>query len=130
MNGRISTAFLLLIILQAIHSVEEFIFGFYEKFPPMRALYREAPHLAKPAFTIANVLLILVGLICYYYWVRPARERARSVVWVWIILESVNVIAHFMWAILIRGYNPGLATVVLFAPVLIYLIVLMRRIPS
>ena len=128
MNGRISTAFLLLIILQAIHSVEEFIFGFYEKFPPMRALYREAPHLAKPAFAIANALLILVGLICYYYWVRPARERARSVVWVWIILESVNVIAHFMWAILIRGYNPGLATVVLFAPVLIYLIGLMRRI--
>jgi hypothetical protein len=130
MNGRISTAFLLLIILQAIHSVEEFIFGFYEKFPPMRALYREAPHLAKPAFAIANALLILVGLICYYYWVRPVRERARSVVWAWIILESVNVIAHFMWAILIRGYNPGLATVILFAPVLIYLIGLMRRIPS
>ena len=128
MNSRISTAFLLLIILQAIHSVEEFIFGFYEKFPPMRALYREAPHLAKPAFAIANALLILVGLICYYYWVRPARERARSVVWVWIILESVNVIAHFVWAILIRGYNPGLATVVLFALVLIYLIGLMRRV--
>lgn len=28
--------------------------------------------------------------------------------------------AHFVWAVLIRGYNPGLATVMLFVPMLIY----------
>lgn len=128
MNSRISSAFLSLIILQAIHSIEEFIFGFYERFPPMRLIYQDAPHLAKPAFAISNVLLFLIGLTCFYYWVRPAGERARTVVWVWIILESVNVIAHFVWAILIGGYNPGLATVILFVPVLIYLTRLMRRV--
>jgi hypothetical protein len=128
MNSRISSAFLSLIILQAIHSTEEFIFRFYERFPPMRLIYQDAPHLAKPAFVISNALLFLAGLICFYYWVRPARERARTVVWVWIILETVNVIAHLVWAISIRGYNPGLVTVVLYVPVLIYLSHLMRRV--
>jgi hypothetical protein len=128
MNNRISLSFLLLIILQAIHSAEEFVFRFYESFPPMKLIYQNAPHLAKPAFAISNALLFLAGLICFYYWVRPGRERARTVVWVWIILESINVIAHFVWAISIRGYNPGLATVVLFVPVLTYLSYLMRRV--
>lgn len=129
MNSRIPHAFLSLVILQAVHSAEEFVFGFYERFPPMRALYRDAPLLAKPAFAISNALLFLAGLICFYYWVRRGRRGARTVVWVWVVLESVNVVAHSVWALLIGGYNPGLATAVLFAPVLIYLGRLMRRVP-
>jgi len=113
--------FLLLVILQAIHSVEEFIFRLYERFPPMRFLYRNAPYLAKPAFAISNALLVFIGLICFYYWVQPARKGATVVVWIWIIIESLNVVAHLVWAALIGGYNPGLVTGVLFIPVLIYL---------
>src|ERR1051325_102042 len=128
MNGRIPPAFLSLVMLQALHSAEEFIFRFYERFPPMSLLYRDTPLLAKPAFAISNTLLFFAGLICFYYWVRPARKGARTVVWAWIVLESVNVIAHFVWAFLIRGYNPGLATVILFVPVLIYLSYLMTRV--
>jgi len=121
MNGKIRLAFLSLIILQAIHSAEEFIFRFYEQFPPMRLLYQDAPHLAKLAFAISNALLFCAGMICLYYWVQPARKGARTIIWVWIIIESINVIAHLVWAVLIWGYNPGLATVILFVPVLIYL---------
>jgi hypothetical protein len=128
MNSKIRLAFLSLVILQAIHSAEEFIFRFYEKFPPMRLIYQDAPHLAKPAFAISNALLFCAGLLCFYYWVRPARKGAQTVVWVWIILEAFNVVAHFVWAVLIRGYNPGLATVILFVPVLIYLSYSMRRV--
>jgi hypothetical protein len=121
MNSNIPLTFLLLVILQAIHSVEEFSFRLYERFPPMRFLYRNAPHLAKPAFAISNALLVFIGLVCFYYWVRPARKGAMVVVWVWIIIESLNVVAHLVWAALIGGYNPGLVTGVLFVPVLIYL---------
>jgi len=113
--------FLLLVILQAIHSVEEFIFRFYERFPPMRFLYQNVPHLAKPAFAISNALLVLIGLVCFYYWVQPARKGATVVVWIWITIESLNVVAHIVWAALIGGYNPGLVTGLLFVPVLIYL---------
>ena|SRR5260370_6140887 len=130
MNSNIRATFLLLVILQAIHSVEEFIFRLYERFPPMRFLYQNAPHLAKPAFAISNALLVLIGVVCLYYWVQPARRGARLVVWIWIIIESLNVIAHLVWAALIGGYNPGLVTAVLFVPVLIYLCYSMRRISS
>jgi hypothetical protein len=121
MNSRIRLAFLALIILQAIHSAEEFIFRFYETFPPMRLIYQDVSDLAKPAFVISNVLLFCAGMICLYYWVQPARKGARTVIWVWITIEAFNVIVHFVWAVLIRGYDPGLATVILFVPVLIYL---------
>ena len=61
---------------------------------------------------------------------QPVRKGARTIIWVWIIIESFNVIAHFVWAALIRGYNPGLVTVILFVPMLIYLSHLMRRVSS
>ena len=127
MNRKIQSAFLLLVIVQAIHSVEEFIFRFYERFPPMTFIYQNAPQLARPAFAISNALLFLIGLICFYYWVQPARKAANLVVWIWIILESSNVVAHIVWAVLIGGYNPGLVTGLLFLPVLIYLCRLMIR---
>ncbi|MGH9882387.1 MAG: HXXEE domain-containing protein [Pyrinomonadaceae bacterium] len=116
--------------MQAIHSVEEFIFRFYERFPPMRFFYRDAPHLAKPAFAVSNALLVLIALFCFYYWVQPAKKSARAVVWIWIVIESANVVAHFVWAIFIGGYNPGLVTAILFVPVLIYLCCLMKRVSS
>src|SRR2546423_5244032 len=103
MNRKIQSAFLLLVIVQAIHSVEEFIFRFYERFPPMTFIYQNAPQLARPAFAISNALLFLIGLICFYYWVQPARKAANLVVWIWIILESSNVVAHIVWAVLIGG---------------------------
>jgi hypothetical protein len=130
MNREIRNAFLALIFLQAVHSVEEFSFGFYKKFPPMIALYENAPPLARPAFALSNFILVLIGLACFYYWVRPARKGGRTIVWIWIILEAGNVIAHLVWAILIGGYNPGLVTAIIFLPVLAYLGYLMRRLPA
>jgi hypothetical protein len=130
MNRRIRNAFLALIFLQAVHSIEEFSFGFYEKFPPMKALYENAPQLAKPAFAISNFCLVLIGLACFSYWVRSARKGAHTVVWIWIILEAGNVLAHLVWASLIGGYNPGLVTTLIFLPVLGYLVYSMKFAPS
>lgn len=127
MNKKIRVTFSALIILQAIHSAEEYIFGFYERFPPMKALYESAPQLAKPAFALSNCLLVLIGFFSFYYWVRPARKGVRTVVWVWIIAESFNVIAHLLWALSIGGYNPGLVTGIMFVPVLAYLSYLMNK---
>src|SRR5258708_28349733 len=130
MSSNIRTMFLLLVILQAFHSAEEFIFRLYERFPPMRLLYQDVPYLAKPAFVIFNASLVLIGLACFYFWVPPARKGARVVVRIWIILESLNVAAHLVWAGIVGGYVPGLWTAVLFMPVLIYLFYLMRRLSS
>jgi hypothetical protein len=121
MDSRLRLTFLALIVMQAIHSVEEFIFGFYERFPPMKFVYQDAPNLAKPAFVVFNALLIFTGLFCFYHWVRPARKGAKLVVWVSITIESFNVMAHVVWAILVREYNPGLVSGILFVPIVAYL---------
>jgi len=121
MNKNIRAAFLLLIAVQGLHSTEEFIFKFYEVFPPMVWVYRNAPHLAAPAFVIFNLLLVLAGFICFLRWVRPNQRGARAVVWFWIGLETLNAVAHCVWAILIGGYNPGLVTGLGFVPVVAYL---------
>src|SRR5215216_6043739 len=116
MNHRIRVAFLLLIVLQTLHSIEEFTLKFYEVFPPMVSIYRLAPHLARPAFLLANSILILVGFVCLVRWAWPGRRGAKTVVWVWTGVEAFNVTAHCVWAILIRGYNPGLVTGLGFVP--------------
>jgi hypothetical protein len=117
-------------VLQALHSLEEFIFKFYEVFPPMASIYRNAPGLAQPAFVFANSLLVLVAFVCLFGWVWPARQGAKAVAWVWVGVEAFNVIAHGVWAILIWGYNPGLVTGLGFVPVVAYLTYLLRRVPS
>jgi len=126
MSNKVRISFLILIVLQALHSMEEYIFKIYEVFPPMVFLYRNAPQLARPAFIFFNVLLVAAGMICFL-WVRPGRRGARTIVWVWVVLESSNLLAHLVWAILIRGYNPGLITVIGFAPLVAYLSYQFRR---
>ncbi|MFN2415611.1 MAG: HXXEE domain-containing protein [Pyrinomonadaceae bacterium] len=122
-------AFLVLILLQVLHSVEEFTFKFYEVFPPMALLYRGAPRLAGPAFIISNSLLITVGLVCFFHWVAPGRPGARVVIWLWVGAEVLNAMAHSVWAIMVGGYNPGLVTSLGFVPVAAYMIYLLRRAP-
>ena len=127
MNNRLRIAFLLLIVLQLLHSLEEFVFKFYEQFPPMVFVYRNSPGMARTAFILFNSILFLAALASLLYWVWPARRGTITVVWVWVGAETLNVIAHCVWAVLIRGYNPGLVTGIAFLPVLAYLVRLLRR---
>ena len=128
MNSRIKTAFLVMVLLQGIHSVEEYIFKLYEVFPPMQFIYQDAPESARLAFITFNLLLFLFGLACFFYDVRPAGNGAKTVIWIWIAIQLATLAAHVIWAILIGGYNPGLATAPLFVPVVIYLIYWLRRV--
>jgi F0F1-type ATP synthase assembly protein I len=130
MNDKIRAAFLVLVLLQALHSVEELLLHFYEVFPPMALLYRDAPSWARPAFIVSNVVLVTAGLVCWRLWVVPGGRWARGVVWAWAGGEAFNVIAHCVWAVAARGYNPGLVTGLGFVPVVAYLIYLLRRAPT
>ena len=130
MNNKIRAAFLVLVLLQALHSVEELLLKFYEVFPPMALLYRDAPSLARPAFIVSNVVLVGAGLVCWRRWVWPGRRGARTVVWVWVGVEAFNVAAHCVWAVAAGGYNPGLVTGLGLVPVVACLIYLLRRAPA
>ena len=130
MSNQIRAAFLMLVALQALHSTEEYIFKFYDVFPPMVMLYRDAPQMASIGFIVFNIFLFMAGLICLFGWVWPGRPGARTIVWVWVVVETFNFVAHSVWAILIRGYNPGLATVLGFVPLVIYIGYQLRRAPT
>lgn len=126
MDPRVAHLYLGLVVLQALHSAEEYAFRFYEVFPPAKFVYRNAPELARPAFIAFNSLLILIGLAGYFYWVRPQKRGAAAVIWIAIAVEIFNGIGHLVWALWIRGYNPGLATAPLLLGVAIYLAILSK----
>ena len=110
MDARIKVAFLLLVVTQIAHSAEEYVFRFYEAFPPARFLNEAVPGFAHPGFIIFNTLLALFGLWCFLSNVLPGTKSARDWVWIWVVIELFNGFAHPLWTIATRGYVPGLAT--------------------
>ena len=115
LDGRTRFAFLLLILAQAAHSIEEFLFRLYDVLAPARFV---ASWLGLPpalGFALANALLVLFGLWCWYAVVRRGRRGGRGLAWFWALVECANGIAHIALAIAAGGYFPGLAT----APVLL-----------
>lgn len=122
MSDKIRTALLMMVAVQAAHSIEEYAFKMYELFPPMRFLYARTPELAKPAFAVSNAMLFLLGLASCWLLGRTREKTARAIIWIWVAIQLTNFTAHVVWAFLIGGYNPGLATAPLFVPLAAYLI--------
>src|SRR5512140_1403842 len=108
--GRISRTFLLLIGLQALPSAEEYATEFYARFPPAVALDHLLPGVARPGFVAFNAGLIGFGLWCYAARVRRGGVASRRWIWVWVGIEIFNGIGHPVWAVLVGGYVPGLAS--------------------
>jgi len=75
---RIKAAFLVMVVLQAVHSIEEFIFRLYEVLPPILFVYRRAPGLAMPAFILFNSFLVLFGLACFLLLGTTCQSRSES----------------------------------------------------
>ena len=104
------TGFLLLILAQALHSVEEYWFRLYDLFPPARYV-AGLFGIDRPAgFVVANTLLVLFGLWCWFARVRPQHPAARGFIWFWALLETANGVGHIALSIAAGGYFPGLAT--------------------
>lgn len=110
MNQKCKSAFLGLVLLQALHSVEEYAFKFYEVFPPAQLLDDILPGIARPGFIVFNTALVLFGLWCFFRRVGPGAATARRWAWVWVAIELYNGIGHPVWGVVVWGYNPGLAT--------------------
>jgi hypothetical protein len=108
--NRLSLPFLLLILVQAVHSAEEYLFRLYDVLAPARyvsGLFGVPPPLG---FIISNSLLVLLGLWCWFALVRPQRPSARVVAWLWALGEIANALGHTALAVAAGGYFPGLAT--------------------
>jgi hypothetical protein len=107
--------FLALILAQAIHSVEEYVFRLYDVLAPARYVSSLFGVDRQIGFVVVNSALVLFGLWCWRARVRRGRPSARAFAWVWALLEIANGCAHVALAAVAGGYFPGLAT----APLLI-----------
>ena len=117
MGPRARFVFPLLILAQAAHSAEEFALRLYDVLPPARWISDRLSDDRTLGFMIANVGLVLFGLLCWLALVRPRRRAARPVAWFWAILEMANGVGHLLLTLAAGGYFPGVAT----APVLLIL---------
>jgi len=121
LDRRVQTAFLALVLAQAAHSVEEYVFRLYEVFQPARLVSGLVSADVRVGFAILNVSIVSIGLLCYFYRVRPGHPSARGWVWFWIIFELVNGIGHSFLALVRRAYFPGVVTAPILFAVALYL---------
>jgi hypothetical protein len=115
MHPSMRNLFLALILAQAVHSVEEYVFRLYDVLAPARYVSSLFGVDRQAGFAVVNSALVLFGLWCWWARVRPGRASARAFAWFWALLEVANGCAHFTLAAMAGGYFPGLVT----APLLI-----------
>ena len=110
MNRRIHIAFSLLLLVQAGHSLEEFLFRLFDALAPARfvsGLFGIAPALG---FALANSLLVGFGLWCLAVPIGRGWPSAPLFVRGWALVEMANGCAHLALAWAAGGYFPGLYT--------------------
>lgn len=107
---RIQSAFLLLVVAQAAHSVEEYLAGLYESFAPARFISGLISGDLAVGFLVANAGLVAFGLWCWAVPVRSGWPSARGFLWFWVAIEIGNGLAHPAFALVRGGYFPGLIT--------------------
>ena len=110
MNKKLSLWFLLLIISQGLHSIEEYIGKLWESFPPAKwltGIFSSDHHLS---FIGINVGIFLAGMASWYFFIKPVHRYRTPVLWFWIVLALVNGAGHMAWGITNKGYEPGVLT--------------------
>lgn len=129
MQPRAQFAFLLLVLVQAAHSAEEYATGLYEVFAPARLASSLVSDDLATGFVVLNASLVAFGLWCYAVPVRSGRAGGRGWAWAWVLLELGNGIGHPLLALSRGGYFPGVVTAPLLLLVAVWLAVLLVRSP-
>ena len=114
MNKKIKIAFLLLVLTQAAHSVEEYYGRLWEVLAPAKFITSLISDDHGKGFVIINVALFIIGILI---WLAIVRNYQPAIIPVWFltIMEIINSIGHSVWAVMERDYVPGVAT----APILL-----------
>jgi hypothetical protein len=114
---RLQAGFGALVLVQAAHSVEEYLGRLWESFPPARALTSLVSQDLERGFLLINVGLVGFGVWCFLWPVRRGWPSAIPLAWGWAVIETINGIGHPLWSLRQGGYTQGVAT----APVLLIL---------
>ena len=127
MNSKIKSGFLILVLVQGAHSIEEYIGKLWEVFPPATFLTSLLSEDHEKGFLIVNIGLFTFGILCWLFPIRGNYSAANGILWFWIILETINGIGHTVWSIIQKGYTPGVVTAPLLFIVAMYLAIITAR---
>ena len=127
MNSKIKSGFLILVLIQAAHSIEEYIGRLWEVFPPAKFLTSLFSENHEKGFLIVNIGLLTFGILCWWFPIRGNYSAAKGILWFWIILETINGIGHTVWSIIQKEYTPGVVTAPLLFIVAVYLAIITAR---
>jgi hypothetical protein len=125
--SRIQLTFAALILVQAAHSVEEYVGHLWDSFPPARFVAGLVSSNPENGFVILNALLLAFGAWCFFWPVRRGWPIAVALMWLWAVIEIINGIGHPLWSLRQGGYTPGLATAPLLLILAVYLAYQLRR---
>ena len=122
MDKSIRINFLLIVLVQGLHSIEEYFGNLWDVYPPATFLSGLVSSNLKTGFIIINIGLFIILMIT---WLSTFSKNfsIRGFLWFWTVMELINGIGHSVWAITERSYEPGLIT----APILILLAISMVR---
>ena len=123
MDKKTRLLFLVLVLVQGLHSIEEYIGQLWEVFRPARFLTGLISSDLELGFLVANIGLFVFGIWCWYVPVRKGFSNARGLVAFWIVLEMINGIGHSLMAIYEFKYFPGVVT----APILLVISLSLAR---
>lgn len=125
--SRIKAAFGSLVVAQTAHSIEEYVGRLWESFPPATFLTGLVSPDREFGFILINSALVAFGFWCLLWPVRRDWRSATSLVWFWVVIETINGVGHPAWSFRQGSYTPGLVT----APVLLVLaLYLASQLPS
>jgi hypothetical protein len=105
--------FLLLVIAQAAHSVEEYVTRLFEVFAPARFVSGLVSEDLALGFAVVNAAFVGVGACCYAGPVRAGGVAGQIVAAVWIAIELANGVGHLAIAAASGAYFSGSLTAVL-----------------
>ena len=122
MDSRNKIIFLILILVQGLHSVEEYIGRLWEIFPLARVLTSLISENLETGFLIFNIGFFIFGIWCWFFPVLRNYKYALGLIWFWIVIEIINGIGHSFWALYERAYVPGVVTALILLILSIYLL--------
>jgi uncharacterized protein with HXXEE motif len=113
MSPRSKLLFLLLVIVQAAHSVEEYLTRLFEVFAPARFVSGLVSDELALGFAVVNAVFFGIGAWCYVGPVRAGGVAGQVAAAAWIVIELANGISHIGIAAASGAYFSGSVTAVL-----------------
>ncbi|MBF0104564.1 MAG: HXXEE domain-containing protein [Deltaproteobacteria bacterium] len=118
--NKIKIATLCLVVVQIIHSIEEYFLGFYKQFPVFVFYNKAFSSIGQGMFFAFNISLVVLLLFCFLF-VFFQWWRLRFPI-ILAIIEFINGTHHILWAVVLHKYFPGVVSGLLFIPASIIII--------